>query len=243
MDFQSEVNAFTSYNEHGFFLARDLLVGVDLLPVEQRCLKIIEAHFGKKFAGLMDPALIDYVTTDREAEQFLYSEIRKHPELQELSLNSRITTVIKRLLRKDDIVLLEKIPFRIDCPLTIRELAVWHQDLYYVKGATETVTAWIPLFDVSFKEGCLLIMPDTHKMGPIPHNEPTLGKKFYPSDIFDRPVQYVEMKRGDVLFFNSCLLHSSGNNISDTIRFSIQSRYLGTDAESDQAMGKRITVR
>jgi ectoine hydroxylase-related dioxygenase (phytanoyl-CoA dioxygenase family) len=91
------------------------------------------------------------------------------------------------LLGKDQIDLLEKIPFRIDCPMVMRELAVWHQDIHYVKGSPETVTAWIPLFDASFKEGCLLIMPESHKLGPVAHDVPVLGKKFFPSGFLTVP--------------------------------------------------------
>jgi ectoine hydroxylase-related dioxygenase (phytanoyl-CoA dioxygenase family) len=230
------------YLDQGFILKRDLLSDSDLQSVEQRCLAIVENLSGKKFSGLKDRELTKYLIENRSAEQFLYDEIRRHPELTHLSRASSICDVIRSLLGKSEIVLLEKIPFRIDCPLVLRELAVWHQDLHYVKGSAETITAWIPLFDVSFKEGCLLVMPESHKSGPITHDVPVLGKKFYPSGIFDRPVRYVEMKRGDVLFFNSQLLHSSGNNISDEIRFSIQSRYAGADVESDAAMGSRIPV-
>ncbi len=235
-----QTTARTQYLENGFFLAKGLIKDDAIKPVEDRCLAIVAGHAGRHFSGLADPDLISYLTGSREAEQLLYAEIRKFPELQDLSLSAKICDVVRGLLGKSDIVLLEKIPFRIDCPMVLRELAVWHQDLHYVKGASETVTAWIPMLDVSFKEGCLMIMPGSHKDGPIPHDMPVLGKKFYPSTIFDKPVRYVEMKKGDVLFFNSQLLHSSGNNIGDTIRYSIQARYLGADEQSDEVMGKRI---
>ena len=76
----------------------------------------------------------------------------------------------------------------------------------------------------------------------LPHEINILEKKYYPSGIFESEVRYIEMERGDVLFFHSCLLHSSGNNISDIIRFSLQARYLCADSESDASMGKRIEV-
>ncbi|RDL51248.1 hypothetical protein BLJAPNOD_02380 [Ensifer sp. M14] len=242
-DKTTEVAFLDEYKEVGFCLVRGILDSEALRPVEERCLQILEQFSGQRFSGLDDPDLVKYLTGSREAEQFLYQEIRRHPELVDLSLNGNIASVLRALLEKQQVDLLEKIPFRIDCPMVLRELAVWHQDVHYVKGATETITAWIPLFDAGFKEGCLLVMPGTHKLGQIPHEVNVLGKKFYPAGIFDNPVKYVEMKRGDVLFFNSCLLHSSGNNISDTIRYSIQSRYLGADAVSDEVMGKRISVQ
>lgn len=87
-----------------------------------------------------------------------------------------------------------------------------------------------------------MIMPKSHLNGPIEHNMNILKKKYYPESIFDNEVRYVEMKRGDALFFHSQLLHSSGNNISDRIRYSIQARYIRSSAKSDPAMGKRLDI-
>jgi|GEM_PF-1964396 len=232
-----------SYSRNGFVLARNLLPSQSFQALENRVLSIINQFSGHSFEDLEDKDFINYISNDRDAEQHLYSEIRKYPELLEISQRDEIVSTIRHLLGKQAVVLLEKIPFRIDCPHILRELAVWHQDHYYVKGDIETITAWMPLFDVPYERGCLMIMPGSHAKGPILHDTNLLKKKFYPSTIFDRNVNYVEMKRGDVLFFHSCLLHSSGINLSDSIRFSIQSRYLGADAPSHEAMGERLKLQ
>lgn len=230
------------YAQSGYVIARGLLTDLDFKPLESRCLEIVNRYGGRTFTSLRDPELIDFLGSDREAEQFLYAEIRLYPELAALSLNPLISARVKQCLGRQSIVLMGKIPFRIDCPMTLRELAVWHQDYFYVGGSENAVTVWIPLFDVSYREGCLLVMPGSHRLGVLEHDMTVLGKRHYPSGIFDHPVQYVEMQRGDVLFFDACLLHSSGNNISDTIRFSIQARFQEADRETHPAMGKRIPV-
>ncbi len=231
-----------SYKENGFLLTRGALSDLDFAPLVARFLELASARTGETYSKIDDPELIAKISSDRDLEMYLYDSIRRYPELVEFSLAEILTCTISKLLGGRDNVLLEKIPFRIDCPMVIRELAVWHQDHFYVKGDPETVTAWIPLQDTSFREGCLMIMPGSHSNGPITHDTTILQKKIYPSDIFDREVRYVEMKRGDVLFFHGCLLHSSGNNISDVIRYSVQARYLATSHESDPGMGKRIAI-
>lgn len=233
----------SQYEKNGFFLARNLLPNSSFDALEKRSLEIVNKFSGRVFESLQDNSFMEYIASDREAEQHLYAEIRKYSELQEISLLTPMQETVCTLLDKQDVVLLEKIPFRIDCPHVVRELAVWHQDHFYVQGDIETITAWIPLFDVPYETGCLMIMPGSHTEGPIPHDAHLLKKKFYPSSIFDRNVNYVEMKRGDVLFFHSCLLHSSGINLSDRIRFSIQSRYLGADAQSHPSMGERLELK
>lgn len=231
------------YNAKGFHLARGLLSDADLAGVEQQALEIVAEYSGGTFASLRDPAFLENLAEDRDCERHLYDKIREFPCLEALSVHPSLHAVVKDLLDGNEIELLGKIPFRIDMPMVIRELAVWHQDYFYVKGSKSTVTAWIPLFDVRFHDGCLLVMPGSHSDGPIEHDVNILGKKFYPSTIFDREVRYVEMKRGDVLFFDACLLHSSGNNIGNAIRYSVQARYTVADHDSDLEMGKRVSFK
>ena len=67
-------------------------------------------------------------------------------------------------------------------------------------------------------------MPRTHKGGKVPHTL-RVGKKTLPASGYENEIRYVEMNRGDALFFSSFLLHQSSLNISDEIRYSIQLRY------------------
>ena len=237
----SEIDLKT-YPKDGFVLTRGVLGDTDFADLEAKILLLVSAQTSHSYQSMQDAELVRAISEDPELEQYLYGEIRRHVELTNLSLNPALTDTAKNLLG-DEIVLLEKIPFRIDCPMVKRELAVWHQDHFYVKGHVDTITAWVPLQDTTFREGCLMVMPGSHANGPIPHDVNVLKKKYYPSTIFDQEVRYVEMKYGDVLFIHSCLLHSSGNNVSDGIRFSVQARYVRARDESDASMGERIAVR
>ncbi len=126
-------------------------------------------------------------------------------------------------------------------PFWTDELAYWHQDYFYVKGNTGVVTAWIPLQDTTYVNGCLSIMPGSHKLGVLPHDL-MIGKKRVPSAIFDNEIRLVEMHKGDVLLFNSLLLHAGNLNLSTGIRYSIQARYTHLDDAVDQGMGGVIPL-
>jgi ectoine hydroxylase-related dioxygenase (phytanoyl-CoA dioxygenase family) len=239
---QATATEAASYAGQGFVLVRGVLRDTDFSALETRFLQLINTRSGGAHASLRDPALVSKICQDRSLETHVYDAIRQYPELVDLSLTQSLVRAVAVLLGGRSLVLLEKIVLRIDCPLVTRELAIWHQDHFYVKGDIETITAWIPLQDTGFREGCLMVMPGSHRDGLLAHDTSALGKKYYPSTIFGREVRYVEMHRGDVLLFHSCLLHSSGINISDTIRFSVQARYLCADAISDASMGKRIAI-
>ena len=71
----------------------------------------------------------------------------------------------------------------------------------------------------------------SHRKGAIPH-EVMWGKKYMPTGVYDSDINVIEMKKGDVLFFNSYLLHTSNINFSEKIRYSLQMRF------TTQAFGK-----
>jgi hypothetical protein len=227
----------SSYAEDGFLLVRG---GVDVEPLdtlEREILGLIAEWTGRTFTGLQDPDLATMLAGDRALEVKLYDGVRGYPWLQEFSSHPSVVDPVRPLL-SGKFGLLGKIPLRMDLPLVTRELAVWHQDYFYVKGNTDIVTAWIPLQDTPYEVGCLMVMPGSHKLGVVPHDKPLLGKKFVPSTIFERPVHYVEMKRGDMLFFNSLLLHSSSLNLSNRLRWSVQARYSRIGDPIDPGMGE-----
>ena len=117
-----------------------------------------------------------------------------------------------------------KIPLRIDVPLETKELAVWHQDDFYVKGAPNEITAWIPLQDTPMHMGALSVMKKSHHYGRLEHDI-EWGKKSMSTGVYDLPINIIEMQRGDVLLFRTFLLHTSNINFSNFIRYSIQIRF------------------
>ena len=110
-------------------------------------------------------------------------------------------------------------------PLETKEPVVWHQDDFYVKGAPNEITAWIPLQDTPMHMGALSVMKKSHLYGRVKHDT-VWGKKSMPTGVYDLPINIIEMKRGDVLLFNSFLLIDTKNiNFSRFIRYSIQVRF------------------
>ena len=102
-----------------------------------------------------------------------------------------------------------------------------------MQGAPNELTAWIrfktPMhisFDCDEK---------SHQNGKLAH-EFKWGKKSMPVGVYDLPVNIIEMKRGDVLLFNSFLLHTSNINFSNLIRYSIQIRFISEDLANHQEL-------
>jgi ectoine hydroxylase-related dioxygenase (phytanoyl-CoA dioxygenase family) len=234
-------NVRMAYQRDGYVHLRGAIAANSLDRVEAGVLSLVREWTGKQVATTRSPEFAELLLADRELERRLYDEVRVLDWVYEFAREGDIVEPVLEVL-SEPAGLMAKIPFRIDLPNVTRELAVWHQDYRYVKGNEDIVTAWIPLQDTAYVHGCLMVMPGSQQLGPLEHDVEVLGKRHFPSGIFDREVRYVEMRRGDLLLFNSLLLHSSGVNLSDRARLSLQPRYSKLGAATDESMGRVIPV-
>lgn len=222
------------YFEQGYFLAKKLLSAQDLEGIEKRARLSISRNW-RDITDLNDPVWVSYAIENPACITQVYDDMRDDDVFIKLGLLPKITDAVSTLIRQPK--LYKKVPFRIDVPFQTKELAFWHQDDFYVKGNDEELTVWIPLFDTKVQQGCLQVMPKSHAHGKVQHTL-KVGKKTLPASGYENEIRYVEMNRGDALFFSSFLLHTSSLNISDEIRYSIQLRYsCGLKEQSNEMKG------
>lgn len=232
----------TEFERNGFILVRDCVPGAAIDRLMRRFLDLVEERSGRRFDDPHGREIADFLGNNRAVQARVYDDIRGPDWLVELSLDARLIHAVNTILGTTDVALQRKIPFRIDTPLETSELAVWHQDHWYVRGNTQVVTAWLPMQDTDLFRGCLSVMPGSHRLGPLDHDVVVLGKRHAPRGIYDREVRYVEMRKGDALLFHSLLLHSSNLNFSESIRYSVQPRYSPAHLPTDPNMGNRIAA-
>ena len=111
----------------------------------------------------------------------------------------------------------------------------WHQDLAYLRpeeaGDTLVVNFWIPLVDATVANGCMEVMRGSHRLGLLPHSRLILmpghkgGKGIPDPDLPPCEVVAGEVDVGDVLMTTERLVHRSIPNRSDTVRWSVDTRY------------------
>ena len=100
----------------------------------------------------------------------------------------------------------------------------WHRDVrYWSFESPELVNIWIALGDETLENGCLKLLPGTHRASLQPHQFDQ--DLFFREDIPDnRPLLdsavTAELKAGDVLFFHAQCFHSATRNYSDQTKYS-----------------------
>ena len=110
----------------------------------------------------------------------------------------------------------------------------FHQDNGVVtEEADETfmLTVWFPLMDANEENGCLVVVPRSHRGRLLDHcpASPSVAKNaglHIPDTLFNREdAVAVPMKKGDALFMHKLTIHASLPNLSSRIRWSFDLRY------------------
>ena len=95
----------------------------------------------------------------------------------------------------------------------------WHQDSgYTVTEPLEYMTCWTAISRTDVENGCIWIIPGSHKRGLIEHcwNERDRSTDAVLDN--EEGAIPVEMQRGQVAVFSSLMLHRSGPNVSSETR-------------------------
>lgn len=104
----------------------------------------------------------------------------------------------------------------------------WHQDNgVQTEDADQTdmITVWFPLFDTDAANGCLHVVPRSHKVGLLRHCPGRSGTRI-PDQLFEvGRATPLPVRRGSVILLNRHTCHGSLPNLSDRIRWSFDLRY------------------
>jgi phytanoyl-CoA hydroxylase len=103
----------------------------------------------------------------------------------------------------------------------------WHQDqgvLTPEADETDMVGAFVAVTDVTPRNGCLLVVPGSHRHGLVHHCR-TPTRNGIPDDALPGEAVSISMKAGDVLFLHKLTMHGSLPNRSESVRWSFDLRY------------------
>jgi hypothetical protein len=147
-------------------------------------------------------------------------------------LDHRLETILRDLFGEEPLAAQSMLYFK---PPTARGQAL-HQDNFYLKVEPGTcIAAWVPLDPTDEGNGCLEVVPGTHRMGLFCPEEADSAVSFTREYVPVPPgleAVTVRLAVGDVLFFNGSLVHGSGPNRSrDRFRRSFICHYIGRSSE------------
>ena len=114
----------------------------------------------------------------------------------------------------------------------------WHQDEFYIPTRDRSLTGgWLALDDATTQNGCLWVIPGSHKLGILWPQEEHNDRRF---DCTGEAVNFpytdddsipVEVKAGSMVFFNGYLLHRSLPNTAPSgYRRALVNHYMSAES-------------
>jgi len=232
-----------SFEDNGYAIIENLLSKAEIQSVLNEIALVVDAkaeelfqegNIQEKFAELPVETRWAKICEQSPQKSRAWNKEVFSPAIYQLFTNSKLLDVCEQYLGSEitlngDYFVRPKVPHE---DLTTLP---WHQDSFYYGSAANDDTVykilsfWIPLVDVDEHNGCMQVIPQSHKWGLIPCKK--TGDKIEPVENVEEKGEVVtaRMKAGDVLIFNQLTMHRSLPHNSTGVRWSIDIRYTPTN--------------
>ena len=236
------------FRESGYFIAKSIISEKKINAVLETIFRIyFKYNPSSKLRDLQEPwnsdlfheEIIKFRKSDPKRFSLLYDSTQTSVSVMELLTSELIAKYSANLLdTKNNELCITEGMIRMDAPGDKRNIAGWHQEISYLRN--NGLVIWIPLSDITPDLGQLQVCPKSHHEGELkvvqnknlPGDASTVSvDEVKPEYIAKYSIMDVEIKKGDVLFFDTELFHRSGVNTSNRMRFSCQVRHAINTAE------------
>ena len=236
------------FRERGYFIAKSIISEKKINAVLETIFRIyFKYNPSSKLRDLQEPwnsdlfheEIIKFRKSDPKRFSLLYDSTQTSVSIMELLTSELIAKYSANLLdTKNNELCITEGMIRMDAPGDKRNIAGWHQEISYLRN--NGLVIWIPLSDITPDLGPLQVCPKSHHEGELkvvqnknlPGDASTVSvDEVGPEYIAKYSIMDVEIKKGDVLFFDTELFHRSGVNTSNRMRFSCQVRHAINTAE------------
>jgi phytanoyl-CoA hydroxylase len=253
------------YDEEGYLVLPDLLDARDMQPpIEAMSEKVSEIIDELHRDGRIPSKLEDRPFESRLAEAFAgldESDFLKYgagwrdrkPGYYHLMSNPKVVDAVESLIG-GEIFSNPVYNVRPKVPKVAAGAVPWHQDKSYWPDANSNpvITVWIALVDATLENGCLHVLPRTHRTKYLSWRQTDVSfKEGSGSTYRELDTEHVSKKRvlplpvkaGWAILFNDRCIHMSTPNNSSTVRWSVDLRYQPTDQDPMRKYGDGFLVR
>ena len=151
----------------------------------------------------------------------------------QMSTDSRVIDVMQELMGEDIMLLSTHFFCKYPDPKA-KKFVAWHQDVtYWGLDPAEAHTAWVAIDDSDTENGCMRVIPGSHKNGIVTHGESEEGENLLsvnqeiPDELVDTSQAFdLELKAGQLSIHDGQLYHASNPNTSDRRRCGLTLRYI-----------------
>jgi phytanoyl-CoA hydroxylase len=236
------------YELEGYLVLPHLLDEQDMAPTRAAMMDKVSMIADALYAdGLIDDkredepfetrlAALFQNLTDKEFLRYGRSWRDRLPGYYHLMANPKILDAVESLIGSE-IFANPVYNVRPKVPRVAAGAVPWHQDKSYWPDANSNpvITVWIPLVDATLENGCLHIIPRTHKKRVLSYHQETYTGTGY-TELDEKHVKKphivaLPLQAGGAILFNDRCIHMSTPNNSTHVRWSVDLRYQPTDQD------------
>ncbi|XP_006013143.3 phytanoyl-CoA dioxygenase, peroxisomal [Latimeria chalumnae] len=222
------------YEENGYLLIKNLVSGEDIECFRAEFEKICKRDV--QVPGLRVMRDVTIAKSEYVPDQKTISKIQDFQEDEELFRYCSLPQILKYVECFTGSNIMAMHTMLINKPPDTGKKTSrhpMHQDLHYFpfRPADRIVCAWTAMQKVDRSNGCLVVLPGTHKGSLKQHDYPEweggVNKMYHGVRDYDpnHPRLHAVMEKGDTIFFHPLLIHGSGMNKTQGCRKAISCHF------------------
>jgi len=240
------------FHDQGYLVVEDVLSDADLQPA----IDDVNAHIARRATELVEAGELTRDYAELDFEHRLAAISKETPDLAhemwdgrmhgpgffQLITNPNLLDVAESLCG-EELVASSVYRLRPKIPTSVKSAVPWHQDSSYFEPYCDkalVLTVWLPLVDADEENGCLWVIPGSHREPVLPHRWAD-GKPYLEIPEDELPAgQRVccPVPKGGVLLLTNRTVHVSFDNKTDRVRWSMDLRYQNAALPTNAAMTK-----
>lgn len=230
------------YQEHGYIVVEDLFDPAEVAEMLAECESIHRGDYGELFSDTkqVEPDLVEAAKTNPELAKIvrkISTVVERSVIFRRYLLKERMMQIIRDLQGPDVLLFRDILMMK---PARHGSKMPWHQDSnYWPIDPPELTSAWTALDPATIENGCMRVIPGSHRMDLIPSAD--AGKSALRDEQVDLSQAIdVPMRPGSSLVFHSRLLHGSEPNRSEQHRRAFITSFMSAKSKlKPDAKGRR----
>lgn len=227
-----------AYRRDGFVIIKDFFRSAEIVALREAAKDVFMAQLHHH--RLADDSILDEVSFERALFAYFKHDLQgfincgktcQHLfELHRLGLSEQVYTSLQALGVSRPVISTRPVMYFNSLHLAT-DVSHYktppHQDWRSMQGSLNSIVVWVPLVDIPDSLGPLQVIPGSHRWGLLESAPDNWFRQI--KGLSEELYVPISAKVGDAVFFSAFLVHQSGDNQSDSIRWSCHFRYNDLD--------------
>lgn len=216
------------FHDEGYLVVEDAFTAAEVRSASNGLTYLMDGGDGG-FRGVQyEPSARDRVADlpveeRRALVRKVFSFVDYDPRLKAVSEHPALLAALERIIGEPPVLFQD---MALSKPPRVGTEKPWHQDCAYFEFHLDTpvVGVWIALDEATYENGCMHVVPRSHREGAVVHFQ-RRDWQICDTDVATADNVVVPLKPGGCLFFHGLVHHGTPPNRTDSPRRALQLHY------------------